>query len=1018
MTQASNRVRSAEEFLKEEKKGELGLAISGGGIRSATFALGVMQSLAGKGWLEKIDYLSTVSGGGYIGTWLSLLVQREKKGIQGAQEKLIPPPEMGRPAEEAGEINWLRRYSSYLAPVNGLFSPDTWLIFTIWIRNTILNLSVLIPFLAALLLGPWVYLQSLSWDMHSASGYEALGMLAGALGMLVASVVSYWMLKGRGIARGLVPALLVSVFSILLTLAAMMLESTQARIWLAYEAPRNLVEGILGITGMAIGLGCTFGMHTDQRRPKISMSFLCRGLICSLAPALYLMLLYQQTSSYLAENAGQVIVLILSGPIVAGACCFLLILIIGIMGPLTQDEDREGLSRVSAWIAILTAAGLVLNALTLYGPAVMAFLVRGGKILYATGGLWALISGAGAYFAQGSATSGKNAGTASLWQRLLPASAYVFVLGLLVLLSYGIHVGLANAGEVDNIWSWMRGGGGFTRIDGSAEWGQLWSGARSAMEADAESIARQWDPLLWLVAAAGLFTLFSRFVHVNEFSMFSFYRNRLVRAYCGASNREREKGDQYSRFTNLNPEDDLDLKDGKGLPFTHLINCAANISLEDTGLAERRAVSFVFTPFGCGYRMPRDGEQGARGYYRLYSGPGESPTFGTAMTISGAAASPNMGFHTSPALAFLMTVFNVRLGYWFWNPAQPAKVYQWLRERVERPQRVRAWLKKHSQWRPKGPKWGTFYFLSELFALADEKKKYLYLSDGGHFENLAVYELLARRLPCILCIDGEEDPKLRFESLGGLVRKAQQDFGVRIDIDTSDIEERSDGGWSRSHYTVGRIQYPGEERLTGYLVYIKLSVTGDEPQDVLTYRSMNPIFPHDSTADQFFGESQFESYRSLGHHVGEKVFSGWEDNQEELPKFFKKLFENRQPVPRALGDNFTKSNLSWDGFMKELQSSPSLSRLAEQLSGKRNDEDGSATAEERMFCLRLIQFMENVFFDLQLATTIDHPALSGWKQQFKEWFEAPLLKAVYEEKKSLFSKTFTEFCEREPKPWG
>ncbi|MFN8941513.1 MAG: patatin-like phospholipase family protein [Acidobacteriota bacterium] len=104
MTQASNRVRSAEEFLKEEKKGELGLAISGGGIRSATFALGVMQSLAGKGWLEKIDYLSTVSGGGYIGTWLSLLVQREKKGIQGAQEKLIPPPEMGGRPRRRGRL--------------------------------------------------------------------------------------------------------------------------------------------------------------------------------------------------------------------------------------------------------------------------------------------------------------------------------------------------------------------------------------------------------------------------------------------------------------------------------------------------------------------------------------------------------------------------------------------------------------------------------------------------------------------------------------------------------------------------------------------------------------------------------------------------------------------------------------------------------------------------------------------------------------------------------------------------
>src|SRR5579862_6373898 len=142
----------------------LGVAFSGGGIRSGTYNLGIIQGMAKRGLLPRIDYLSTVSGGGYIGTWLHGVIQRYGEGQPDAVTELLTRPEDNPHREpERDPIAFLRKYSSYLAPEVGLFSTDFWVIASIWIRNVLLNQLILLPFLAAVSLLTFFLGSSAGW---------------------------------------------------------------------------------------------------------------------------------------------------------------------------------------------------------------------------------------------------------------------------------------------------------------------------------------------------------------------------------------------------------------------------------------------------------------------------------------------------------------------------------------------------------------------------------------------------------------------------------------------------------------------------------------------------------------------------------------------------------------------------------------------------------------------------------------------------------------------------------------
>ena len=163
-----------------------------------------------------------------------------------------------------------------------------------------------------------------------------------------------------------------------------------------------------------------------------------------------------------------------------------------------------------------------------------------------------------------------------------------------------------------------------------------------------------------------------------------------------------------------------------------------------------------------------------------------------------------------------------------------------------------------------------YYFLKELLGSCKETDRLLNLSDGGHYENLGLYGLVKRGCRLIITSDAAADPGFAFGDLAGAQRKLRIDLGVDIEIDVSDLRPDPDTGLCKRHHAVGTIHYPNG--LKGTLVYIKTSLTGDEPEDLRAYRRKNPTFPDQSTGDQFFDEGQFESYRKLGEMIAREVF--------------------------------------------------------------------------------------------------------------------------------------------------
>lgn len=275
----------------------------------------------------------------------------------------------------------------------------------------------------------------------------------------------------------------------------------------------------------------------------------------------------------------------------------------------------------------------------------------------------------------------------------------------------------------------------------------------------------------------------------------------------------------------------------------HVIGMCLNLTGgEELAWQERKGETFGVTPVASGsFRL---GYRDTRNYGEI--------SLGTAVTISGAAASPNQGYNTSAPLAFLMTLFNVRLGWWLGNPG----------------------LAGNDTYHRRNPKYSLGPLMRELTGNANDKFSYIYLSDGGHFDNLGLYEMVLRRVHRIVVSDGTADSTFRYDDLGNSIRKIRIDLGVEIDIEKIDIVPPTKDGPGK-YCATGTIRYKdvdGPDAVNGELLYIKPVVYQNQgPRDVLNYAGKSITFPHESTADQFFSESQFESYRRLGLYTVETI---------------------------------------------------------------------------------------------------------------------------------------------------
>lgn len=343
-------------------------------------------------------------------------------------------------------------------------------------------------------------------------------------------------------------------------------------------------------------------------------------------------------------------------------------------------------------------------------------------------------------------------------------------------------------------------------------------------------------------------------LNINLTAPHRLYRDRLAKTFIQTLN------------TNDAPVELAKVNKSQKAPY-HLINTALNLpSSDNPALRDRKCDFFLFSQYWCGAPTT--------GYYRTgdWKPNGKSVDLATAMAISGAAASSYMGLGSMPTLTALLTFLNVRMGFWIRRPSNDSL--------FKRP--------------------GFLCLMREMFGIGmSEKAAWLNLSDGGHIENMAVYELLRRRCKFIICVDGEADPTFTFGGLMTLVRHAQIDFGIRIKPKVSELRPDLQTGWSQIHALLSRIYYPETEKhpaATGLLLYLKLSVTGNESELIKRYRALHPAFPHETTADQFFNEEQFEAYRQLGVHIAEGLFSPALVNTLEVPPtvadWFRRLANN------------------------------------------------------------------------------------------------------------------------------
>lgn len=1069
-----------------------GLALSGGGIRSATFALGVLQALARDNLLRGFHYQSTISGGGYIGGFLQGLIRR--RGFDGAfdvlrstlRERAAMP---GRPPADDPQqpIQHLREYSNYLSPRKSPLSGDTLGMIGTFVRNVLLVQTQLCALLLALSLMPILLFHVVVRWTGTAPG---VSLSVAALLCVAAAVLLAWI--GSQTNRQVLtesddqrprPRVALAALGVIVGLASgsflgAMGLSRLSRLPEPWESlslwlwPQASLEARLGTTTALLYLAIwlvwivfdttmsALRRNDDDWRPPLQQHRL-RFLLAAVGAAAFSGLAIVGVLRLLApwghSDATLWHSLILGPAFTLAGITLTGIVHVGLAGPALNDLQREVWARVGGKTAGLVLIGVVLSlALTIYGPWLLLnlsqFVDEKWRAISGWAGVaaWLATSGSGVLLAYSQRSGGSKPGSALL-DRLVRIAPAVFVLGLLVGISLGAQALLALGG-----WD--------ARPPEAAGELAIYLGYLAA--------GAERSILAVVVVAAigvGVWLLFGLTVDVNEFSMNAFYRNRLVRCYLGASNARR----QPEPITNFDPHDDIVLadvveveRDDGCRPLYPLIGTALNlVAAKQLDWQDRKAASFCLTPGYCGYVPPPSrtgasaiGDPTPHAAATAIPGAARDPlaaalTLGSAVSISGAAVSPNMGYHSSPAVTFLLTLFDARLGWWLANPSH-----------ITHP-------------RADSAPFSAGWLLAEMLGLTRDGGRYVYLSDGGHFENLGLYELVRRRCRFVLCVDAGADPQRVFADLGNAVHKCRVDFGADIRIDVNALRPGADGYSARS-CAVGTIVYA--DGSTGTLLYLKPTLTGTEPTDVAHYASAHPTFPHESTGDQFFDEAQFESYRRLGDFVatsaiepaleragldpstaGSAALSVRDSGLKE-----RLLIELRHqwvaPIS-GLPQRFAAHGKAMTQLFEKLRRSPELAVLDAQIYPAWTDlvaigmvkDGGAATSSPAAtgaapsaddanartagatvasaadspyqrrtrlptgdafrncfyFCQELMQLMESVYHDLDLERTWQHPDNRGWINVFRHWSWAPMFRIAWAASAPTYGARFVAFCE-------
>lgn len=780
----------------------VGLALSGGGIRSAAFSLGVLQALNQHDVFRSIDYLSTVSGGGYVGASLTATMTVTQGdfvfGRNASADEAAPPASDIKDTDAVGHV---RNYSNYLIPFG---ARDLLTGAAIVIRGLVANVALVFPVLL-LAAAVTVWANDERSDLRQAN----IGDLSFAsyvplenFGVTVAcALVGFFLFLAWALYRSFLAPARLSEFR------------TQLPRWAVAYLVFVAIVFFCEIQPFVI-VGMFDALDAGGESPFFdALASWIQGIAAILAPFAAVVTFFRQQFGQLADAA-------------------------------------KGSGRLAAKFAgVAASAAIWLAGMTL--PLLI-------WVLYLHLSYWGIANDKiSTTTVAAECPQGAIEGSVALNS---PAVAFSsdFEGSLQIGESEECSTGSTVVGAAGNSSEQLGGDETHAHAPGWLVSASSWFGA-----AGGKAFA-----LLYALFGIGLFVV-SWFLTPNANSLHRLYRDRLSKAFLfdpqhRLAETVRRNVASISQGRDFRPIDQMKISDlsVEDAPY-HLVNAALNIQGSDfANRRGRNADFFMFSPKYVGSEATQ------------YAATGEleraSPDLdlATAMAISGAAASSNMGANSIRPLTPTLALLNIRLGYWLTNPRYAASGSM-------------------------GGRMTDFYLWSEITGRLYENSNKVYVTDGGHIDNLGIYELLRRQCRLIVVVDAEADPEMHFPSFIRLQQFARIDLGVRIDLPwdpigektrawmgtgaraKSDANEKREEACCGPHIAIGQIAYGGGK--TGFILYVKSSLTGDENDYIRDYARRSRTFPHETTGDQFFSEEQFEVYRALGFHAIFGFLKGGDD---------------------------------------------------------------------------------------------------------------------------------------------
>ncbi len=895
-----------------------GVAFSGGGIRSASFNLGVLQALAARQVLEEVSYLSTVSGGGYIGGFWTALRLGAARANRGAdRHKLLALDVLGRGStsaleSEPKEIRHVRQFGQFLIPRVGFTRSETW-------TGVLAVIMGMIPTLLMTLAA--IGTATVAFALLNGILVDATSKPHGSM-LALTSIATMWLVQLRG--------------------EQLWLEGQRKRSGLLdFMAPVMLLQ-LVPLFVCLLKFGRIVGLSEG--------SVLDRGLAVLLPREAFAVHWELGWFALMSASVG-----------VAAIAVRIL------TSRQALPSVHETLERVASRAVATALVWLLLVAVWEAARWALAF-----RFTLELGGAGVVSGGLFLWFRDwlsrkpDESRVGPFIDVASSWFK--PALPRVMAMIAATVLVLGTVAGLQSM---------------LVTFPGKGEIPQL----RATAEAT-----------LWLALPLFLVTLtiLASAVDTSELGLHGFYRARIARAFLGARNAQRP-----FPLTQAQPDDDFALAEAKGLGAPiHLVCCAANHmqgdSLQTLG---RGARSVVLSPHGV-----------SLGAFAREPG---TLSIASALTASAAAFNSQMGsisLEFGRAVSFLMAAFNLRLGLWVHHPrGQPRGFLARLFEPGLRLLFEAAGLTKAELARDSADD-------------AHDPPPSLHLSDGGHFDNVGLYELVRRHCRYIIVSDASADPEVAFDDFGNAIRRVREDFGVEIEIDVAPLSPVE--GLSRQHVAVGVIHYDRSRNDTGTILYLKPTFVGGEPSDVLQYRKRNAAFPHEGTADQFYDDVQWESYRRLGEHIATVAMPSdpsWKTKPHRADALFLLLRQRWHALP----DDQTETFLSFTSRCSEMESqiratapdwfsAELFPELSVVLSSTPQDSVSLKDLTSVLgWVMQIAQLMEDVWVGSRLDDFGSHPLNEGWMAYFHRWSSAPSFRMWWPLLRPIYSDGFRNFMKRQ-----